>query len=573
VHAVERELAIALAAVPVLGIAAVWASARLKLPPILLLLVAGLVAGPVTGIVKPVEQFGDLLFPVASLGVGLLLFEGGLGLRWSAIAGSRAVLTRLITVGAGVTWAIGAVSAYLFFDNGKSWAVLLGAILIVSGPTVVAPLLRYARPRDPAREILQWEGILIDPIGAMLAVLIVDAVRKGDTRPVAFLADMAGTGAVGVVAGLSGAFVVVIAFRRHWVPDQLQVPVALRVALAAFTAATLIALANQRLAPVGHVAEFGEGLGTLIVASLFVLLGASIDLGEVRHVLLPSLALFGVLVLVARPLAIVASTGGTTLGWRQRLYLMCLAPRGIVAAAVAALFAIELQDRGIDPHGLAPVTFTVIIGTVVLYGSIAVPAARLLRVARAPAKGVAIVGGQTIAVMLAQTLADAEVPVLLVTTSRREAAKAIDAGLLVYAGRLDSAELADTLEAVGVRQAVTLSRVEELNAYGLLRMVEALGRANVFRLPLDDADRPESNAVAAAAWGRQPFADECTESMLSALVRSGAGLVTRAGPIRTGDGELPLVRIDEQGTASIVSPGDPPDTPPGAKLVALVPAA
>jgi len=580
----SADIDVSLAAVIVLGIVAMWLGQKLKVPSILLLLGAGLVAGPGTGLIDPDELLGDLLFPAVSLAVGILLFEGGLGLRYRLLEkGRRLPILRLITIGVLVTWVIGAAAAYLLFDIGRSDAILLGSILTVSGPTVVLPLLAFTRVREPVNGILKWEGIFIDPVGATLAIVVLDAVigSDGALESVTRIAQTAGAG---TVAGFLGAGLLMLMFRRHWVSDHLHNPFTLMVVVLAYGGANLVrpeaglfattvmgvVLANQTWVPISHIREFEENLGSLILAALFIILGARVDLEAVQEVFLGAAVLVVVLVLVARPIAVYLSTFGSGLSLQERAYLACMAPRGIVAAAVSAIFAIELEEAGRPVDALVPVTFVVIVGTVAIYGLGARVAARRLRMARPAPHGVALIGAPRWALDLGDILQGLDVPVLVVTTDPVEAAAATERGLLVYRGRLDADDLSETLESVGISQAIALSRYTELNAYSIARVLETVGRANVFYLPpkaADTRDNTESDSLA-----RRPFGKGVTQDVIDlALLNGGKLEVVHPDDFdadRMADW-LPLVRIDQAGQPAIEMSGKPTAPAAGSTKVML----
>ena len=242
-----------------------------------------------------------------------------------------------------------------------------------------------------------------------------------------------------------------------------------------------------------------------------------------------SLMLVGVLVLVARPIAVYVSTIGSGLRRPDRLFLMCMAPRGIVAAAVAAVFSLELaEERGTEVTEMVPIVFTVIVATVVLYGSTAVYAARRLRVARAQPRGVGLVGGQKWVLDLAGHLADLEVPVLVITADRREARLARRSGLLVFEGRVDSEDLVTAVEAVGLQTALILSTNSELNAVALEELAGLLGRGNVYELRDEEAE--VEVGVVGSVFARPAFRGVLTHQSVDKALRSG-------GQIRAIPGE------------------------------------
>ena len=577
--ATESDLGVGLAAIVVLGVGAQLLASRLRIPSVLLLLLVGGLAGPVVGVVDPDELFGDLLFPAVGLAVGILLFEGGLGLRFADLERhGRGPIIRLITIGVLVTWVIGGVAAYFLIDVDRNAAVLIGAILVVSGPTVVLPLLRFARVREPVNGILRWEGIFIDPVGATLAIVVLDAVIE-EEGAMASLERILTTTASGTAAGLVGAGVITLLFHRHWVPDHLHNPFTLAMVVAAYAGADLVlpeaglfattvmgvALANQRWAPIAHIREFEENLGSLILAGLFIVLGARIDPDQFLEFLPEAVALALVLIVVARPAAVYLSTVGSGLSFVERAYLVCLSPRGIVAAAVSALFALELDEAGQPVEALVPVTFVVIVVTVLFSGVAARVGAKRFRVARPEPRGVAFIGGPDWVVELAEWLSDREVPTLVVTTDPLEALEASSRGVLTYTGKVDSEDLLLAMDSVGVRVAIAVSRFQELNTLCIERSADAIGRANVYYLPRTEEDDEENAESAhAAVIARRPFGRETTQLRIEQLVAEGWQLVTVSKDtfdVGGLDGAVPLITIDEDGPSVLTTA---PERPPSA---------
>lgn len=569
-----------LVSVGALGIGSQLVANRLRIPAILLLLASGVVAGPVLGLVEPDELLGELLFPVVSLGVAVVLFEGGLGLRLAELREQRSVILRLVSIGVVVTWGAGTAVALLVLDVPDDVAVLVAAVLVVSGPTVVLPLLREVEPREPGASVLRWEGILIDPVGAILAIAVLEAIVEQDDVGTAAV-RMATTFAAGSVVGVAAAALLAVALARHWVPDQLHNPVTLVTLLAGFEAANAVrpeaglmaatvagvALANQRHAAVAHITEFGESLGLLVVSSLFVLLAARIDLDEVVEFLPASLAILAVLVLVARPLGVLLSTAGSSLAWPDRAFIAWMAPRGIVAASVSSLFALRLEQEGIDAGTIVPVTFTVIAGTVVLYGLTARPVAKLLHVARLDPGGVAVVGGEPWVRQVAESLVELEVPVLLITSDDQQAAAAAEAGVLAYKGSLDAEELEDVLQLVRPSVALGLSRSEEINARALARLSQPVGRANLYLLPLEESARADGGKGVSFV-ARTPFDRSASHQTIDRLLEEGARVAVVPAEELDRERELPLLAVDGGGRVRVLErsstqPGD------GEQVVAL----
>ena len=540
------ETTTSIAVILVLGVGSLWLGSRIRIPSILLLLPAGVIAGPVLGILDPDEQFGEILFPLISLGVGLLLFEGGLSLSFERTREVRTVVVRLVTVGAFITWIIGWIGAYVFLDVNIRIAGLIGAVLVVSGPTVVIPLLRLAQPRHSVAEVLRWEGIVIDPVGATLAVVVLDAVIE-DADPARAMVRIATTLLIGGLIGVAVGFAFLTALHHHVIPDHLENPIAISLAIAAFamantlqpeaglmaTTAMGLVLANQKRAPVRHVLEFAEDISFLVLGALFLVLGARVDLDELADIALPTLALTAVLVFIARPLAVWASTIGSGLSNRERMFLLVVAPRGIVAAAVSSVFALELTEAGVDPGPLAASTMVVIVATVVLYGFTAVPAARLLRIARPPNRAVAIVGGARWHLELASALQEVGISTMIFTDRQIERRRARQMTLLAYDGDLQSEDLEEAAEALGVGLVLVLSDRTELVTAAVTRLGHIVGRSNIYAL----RHAPGTGGVGASITTRPAFGSHTAEEMDDFMTIDAEIVVLDEPGEQTSDGE------------------------------------
>ena len=275
-----ENIAVQLAAVIILGIGTQWLAWWIKLPSILLLLLCGFIAGPITGYLQPAELLGELLLPVVSVSVAIILFEGGLTLNLVDLTKIRRVLINLVSVGVLATWVVAAGAAYYIVGLELPLAILLGAILTVSGPTVVLPLLRHVQPVGHVNSLLRWEGIVVDPVGATLAVIVFEAItaKQSEASNYLVMAAVLKTLLIGGALGYLGARLVTILLSHHWIPDFLQNPVTLMLVVATFTvsnhfqeesgllAVTLMGiwLANQKTVSVKHIVEFKENLRVLL---------------------------------------------------------------------------------------------------------------------------------------------------------------------------------------------------------------------------------------------------------------------------------------------------------------------
>ncbi len=520
----------------VAGIAAQLLSDRLRIPSILPLLLIGFLVGPILGVFDPDRLFGDLLFPGVSLGVAIILFEGALSLRFADLAGAERVVLRLVTLGVVVSIAVIAVATHLVLDFPWSLAILFGAIASVSGPTVVIPLLRAVRPSERVARILRWEGILIDPIGAVLAVITFEAIVAGadSADPLSGLLGLLGSGGIiGTMAGFGLGF----ALKRHWVPDFLRNVTTLAAVLLTFVLANLmaaeaglvavtamgLALANLPGVPRDEILDFKESLSVLLISVLFIILAARIDVTALVRIGPALLVILAAILFLARPLAALAATFGTDLPWRERALVAWIAPRGIVAAAVSALFALRLKADGIAGAALlVPLTFSVIVATVVLHSLTGRPLARLLKVAEPEPRGVLIVGGNPVALAIAERLKAAGVPVLVADTSYEQIRRARMMGIATFFGSAVSEYADRKLDLIGLGLLLALSRRPSLNALACLRYRAEFGSAGVFTVRREESmmDR-ELETVSFGFRGRLLFKPEMTLERLEAELAAG----------------------------------------------------
>jgi NhaP-type Na+/H+ or K+/H+ antiporter len=593
---VNEHLLIGLAAVLVLGIGAQWLAGRLRLPSILLLLIFGFVAGPVTGLINTDETFGDLLFPFVSLSVAVILFEGGLSLRMSELPKLRGVIGRLISFGALITWVVAALSAH--FLVGLDWplSILLGAILIVTGPTVVGPLLRQIRPVGQSGKALKWEGILIDPVGAVLAVLVFEAILDGELGQVpGFIGlGVVQTLAIGVIGGLLFAGMIVLAIRRYWVPDHLHNPVTLLMVVADFAISNIlhpeaglltvtvmgVVLANQNQVSIRHIVEFKENLQVLLIGTLFILLASRLQLGDLISTGWRGLLFVVLLVLVARPLSVLVSTWHSDLNMKERLFLSWMAPRGIVAASVASIFAFELVASGHSgAEQLVPLTFLVIIGTVSLYGLTSGPVARALGLAERNPQGTLIVGAHRFGQDIAEALSANGFRTVLIDSDSKNVWDSQERGLKAYHGDALSEALLDEIDLSGIGRLLALTSNDEVNSLASLHYRDVFGRAEVYQLDISEqfANR---EPVTQHLRGRSLFGTDIGYDNLCALADKGARVqiteMTEQFDYLSlqslyGNEAIPLFLITEKNELLIYTTEYQPIPKPGQKLITLAP--
>lgn len=448
-------IALSLAGIALISLLAQWLAWSVRVPAILFLLLSGLLLGPVTGLLDPDQLLGDLLFPLVSLSVAIILFEGALTLHLTELKGIGKVVRNLCSTGMVTSFAV--IGAASYFLLGLDWrvAMVLGAVLVVTGPTVIAPMLNVIRPVREVDKILRWEGIVIDPIGALFAVLVFEAVRLGSQGDLVghTLLALAKTVGVGSLIGVGAGWLTTLLIRKDWLPVSLHKFGVLALVLVTFTLSDWLShesgllavtvfgiwLANQEGLDLEEVLAFKEDLAVILISSLFILLAARLDLAQLWQLGPMVLALLCVVQFVARPLCILVSTRGSDLPWRARALLAWIAPRGIVAAAVSASFAISMHEAGIeDADKLVPLVFAVIIFTVVLQSLTATPLARLLDMRQSAPNVWLLIGANSVARAIGKALADQGIPVQLSDPAWEHCKLARMSGLPCYFGNPQS---------------------------------------------------------------------------------------------------------------------------------------
>jgi NhaP-type Na+/H+ or K+/H+ antiporter len=591
-----EHILLGLASIIVLGIGAEWLAWRLRLPSILVLLIFGIVAGPVIGFLNPDALLGDLLLPIVSLAVAIILFEGGLNLRVSELRQVGGVVRKLITVGALVTWLIGAGAAYFLLNLDFAMALLLGAILVVSGPTVIMPLLRHLRPSGQLGSVLKWEGVVIDPIGAILAVLVFEAILAGGFREAAAVTaiGLLKTIVIGGGIGVLGAMLMVLLLRRFWIPDFLHGAISLTLVIGVFAVSNLlqtdsgllaatvmgIYLANQKTVSVRHIVQFKENLRVLLISGLFILLSARLQVSYLGYISIGSLAFLGVLMLIARPASVALSTLGSGLSWRERSFLSWMAPRGIVAAAVSSVFTLRLVEAGYPQSELLlPITFMVIIFTVTIYGLTASPVARWLQVAEPNPQGVLIVGAHSWAQAIAGALQAEGYRVLVVDDNWANVSAARMAGLPTFYASILSQYALDEIELGGIGRMLALTSDNEFNSLAALQFIDAFGRSEVYQLPPKSEEKSPREMLSQHLQGRLLFGVGITYAYLSRRFAEGAVIRTTkltqefdyaAFRALYGEEGIPLFLIGQSGNLMVFTRDNPPNPRPSQTLISLV---
>jgi len=586
-------LPLLLSAVVMAGMLAQWAAWRLKLPSILFLLMIGLVVGPLTGLLNPDEVFGDLLFSLVSLGVALVLFEGALTLKFSDLSGHGPSVSNMVTWGALLKWLLISVGAFVFIDFGWDLALLFGALVVVTGPTVIMPLLRTVKPSPGVSNILRWEGILIDPIGALLAVivyeLIISEARGGDYW--LFFREIF----TGSVFGIGGALLLTPLLRHHWLPEYLHNVFTLALVLLVFSVANLFAeesgllavtvmgiwLANTPRLDMEDILTFKESLSVLIVSVLFIVLAARIDLGLIAAT---GWGAIGVLlaIFLARPAMVFVSTWRSGLKWQEKVLISWIGPRGIVAAAVSSLFALKLEAIGYQQAELLPaLTFLVIIVTVLLQSLTSRRLAKDLGIAEDDARGVLLVGANPLAVAIGKALREKGFRVTLTSSTWSEVQNARMAGLGSYFGNPVSSHADRHLDLVGFGMLLAVSTLPALNALACVRYRSEFGKNRVYNLRnVEEKDNADNSRMVEGQHVSLLFGEDVSVQKLLSLIAEGAEIkLTKlseafdldAYKALYGDGQLFLFAIDSKGYLRPFTAQSKPPLKNGWTVVSLIP--
>lgn len=519
-----------------IGFAAQWLAWRVRVPAILPLLLLGLLLGPFTGLVDPDALLGDLLFPTVSLAVAVILFEGSLNLRFSELEGIGHAVRRLSTYGALVAVGGLALAAHWLAQLPWPMAFLFGAITCVTGPTVVGPLLRVVRPTEKVANLLRWEGIVIDPLGALLAVLVYELIAAShfQGQPLwLFLLTMAG----GALIGLASALALAALLRRHFIPEYLQGYATLALVLVTFALSNAVTresgllavtvmgvtLGNLRGIHIEAITSFKENLSILLVSMLFLILAARLSWPLPEGMLLAGLLVYLAAQFVVRPLSVALSTWGSPLSLRERLLAAWISPRGIVAASISALFALQLQDEGVDgADRLVPLVFMLIIATVVVQSLSASALARWLGVREPDPRGVLVFGANAVARAVALALKRQDVPVLVASDDWEGIRAARMAGLRTYFGNPTSQHASRNLDHTGLGWMLAMSARPEMNALVSVHYQREFGRDKVLALRVTAQAAGGARAdVARPLRAPALFGKELTLARLAELLDAG----------------------------------------------------
>ena len=517
---------IELAGIVILGIIAQWVAWRLKLPAILPLILIGLLVGPVSTLftldgsklIEPIWNGKKGLFPgeglyyFVSLAISIILFEGGLTLKRSEVSNVGPVITKLITVGSVVTFfGAGLAADYIF---GITWQMsfLFSSLIIVTGPTVITPILRNIPLKKDVSAVLKWEGILIDPIGALVAVLVFEfiSVGEGEAYTMTALVEFGKILLFGFTFGFTFAHGLAFAIKKSLIPHYLLNVVSLSVVLLVFVESDIFAhesgllavvvmgmvLGNMNLPNIKELLYFKESLSVLLISILFILLSANINMSDLELIYnWNTVILFLIVVFLIRPLGVFLSASGSNLKFNEKLFIGWVGPRGIVAAGIASLFGSKLMLRGeVDAEYITPLVFMIVLGTVLLNATTARLFSRAVGVFLTKSEGIVIIGASKVSRLIGHYLKKNGRHVVLIDNNETNINKAKKIGLEAFTANIYSDSLTDNIELNDVGFLMALTGNSDINKFAIKKFEKQFGENGSFRLvDSDEMSDPDKN--------------------------------------------------------------------------------
>ena len=513
----------------ILGILAQWFAWKFKIPAILPLILIGLLVGPIaaeflsddgTKWIEPIWNGKEGLFPgeslfyFVSLAISIILFEGGLTLKMSEIKNVGPVITKLITLGSLVTFFGAALAAYFIFNLSWQISYLFSALIIVTGPTVITPILRNIPLKKDVSTVLKWEGILIDPIGALVAVLVFEfiSVDAGGEFTKTALIEFGKIVLFGFTFGFTFAHALNFIINKKWVPHYLLNVFALAAVLGVFVLSDAFAhesgllsvvvmgmvLGNSNSPYLKELLYFKESLSVLLISILFILLAANINIEDLLLIYNWKTAiLFAVVVFVIRPIGVFLSTRGSSLKLNEKVFISWVGPRGIVAAGIASLFGLKLAKNGVEgAEYITPLVFMIVLGTVLLNATTARFFAKIIGVFLIKSEGVLILGASKVSRLLGHYLEINGRHVVLIDSNESNIEKAKELGLEAISTNIYSDTLMDNIELSDVGYLMALTGNPDINKYAINKFSKQFGENGTFRLVttkemLDNSNTPK----------------------------------------------------------------------------------
>jgi NhaP-type Na+/H+ or K+/H+ antiporter len=558
---IQHDLLITIVATIALGVSAQVIAERTGIPSIIFLLSMGVMFGPdALNLVRP-DLLKQGLYALTALSIAIILFEGGLTLQIRNVKTVSVSVVHLITTGALVTWAGAAVVCHVFLDVSWTVAILFGSLVIVTGPTVIGPLLRAVRVNRDIRTILKWEGILIDPVGAIIAVLVLGFVTVEESTLLGTIVGFVGRLlfglTIGVVAGvimtrlmklkLSESVSTLLIFAVVFLMYGVAETVVKESGIMSVTIAGIV-MGNMKVPNLHHVKGFKEKVTILMVSALFVLLAANLRVADIQDLGWNGVLVVLCLMVIVRPLNIWSSVRTKSVDFRGKLFLSWIAPRGIIAAAVATLFSITLQQHGFaEASLLSSLTFLTIGITVFVQGITAKPVAKLLGVLQGEKSGVLILGGNPIGLQLGKQLIAQGVPALLIDSNNRNIVQAQRDGIATALGDVLDDELWDELDLSSFGHFYAVTSNNELNSLACAKAATVFEKSQIHQVR--NAYKDEKNPFTLAmAEGNQNYDLAIDVNGISGELRSGLKVIRPVSGAELNSGEgINLCGIQEDG--------------------------
>lgn len=503
-----------LAGIIILGIVAQWVAWRFKLPAILPLILIGLFVGPVSTLIsedgtkwlEPVWNGteglfpGERLFNFVSLAISIILFEGGLTLKKEEVLNVGPAIFKLITVGSLITFIGAGIAAHFIFNLSWEISFLFSALIIVTGPTVIAPILRNIPLKKDISAVLKWEGILIDPIGALVAVLVFEfiSVGEGYNYTIDALIEFGKILVTGTCIGFTAAYALYYAIKANAIPHYLLNVTTLALVLAVFVISDGFAhesglltvvvmgmvLGNKNVKELKEILYFKESLSVLLISILFILLAANITIQDMLLLYkIETIYLFAIVVFLLRPLSVFISTYKSGLHFNEKLFISWVGPRGIVAAGIASLFGLKLMMKGeVGAQYITPLVFMIVLGTVLLNATTARFVAKIMGVFLTTSNGIMIVGATDFARLIASYLQKNNRRVVLIDSNLDHINAAKKMGLEAIQENVYTDDLLENIELNDVGYLLALTGSPSINQYAIEKLGPMYGEHGSFRL-------------------------------------------------------------------------------------------
>ncbi|AXI01052.1 sodium:proton antiporter [Sporosarcina sp. PTS2304] len=484
--------------VVLIGVGSQWVAWRTRMPAIVVMAIAGLLVGPIFGLINPQQSMGELYGPIITFAVAIILFEGSLNLDFKEIKGFGRPVARIVTIGAFIAWIAGSLAAHFIAGLSLEVAFIIGGLFIVTGPTVILPLLRQARLKPRAAAILKWEGIVVDPFGALLAVFAFEVIKFiNDEVTAKAMTLFIGASLFSVLLGWGTSRILGNAFEKGKIPEYLKAPILFGSVLFVFVLSDEImhetgllavtamgmTMANMSLTTLQDIRHFKENISVLLISGIFVMLTASLDPHILIEIVNPKIMMYVLAMLfIVRPLSIWVSTIGTDLTVKEKTLIGWIAPRGIVALTVSGYFATILLETGYkDAELLTALTFALVFSTVVVHGFSIGWLAKKLNLATPKESGVVLIGSSRFVAELAKSITEAGHKVLIMDDSWGGLSNARKLGIPTYMGDILSEHTGYHLDLTPYRYIAAMTKMDSYNSHVCADFTPDLGRDLLFQ--------------------------------------------------------------------------------------------